>query len=434
MSAQTRMRCKEVVLQKASWLRWWLVQEHTSQQALKLLKVVFFAYCLLSPFGKAFQVGGGVLGLLLLIVYYAGGYAKSNLAQLPFKWVLGLFAVYPFVMTIFSQWPGHSFGYTQHILHESLPLLFVGLECIRSKKDMRVMGICLLGCAFLQGLDGIWQFSTGFDLVKGTPITYDGRLTGSMGTYRVGNFLAIIMVPALLAFWTFPAKLPEKIRGALLGLVMVPPLFLLVMSQTRSGMLGLAAGLYCYVAIAFRVSTKVLVTPVILGALLVLFGPDRISLSRFMRDGRWELWDAALQIFREYPLFGAGPSTFRPAFKELGVEFVTNTSGVPHPHGIFLQFLSDGGIVGFMLLAGVLVGIGFVWCGLQVWKGVRHSAALADVEYWRMAGLLWAGFTAYLGTGLFGHNFYRTWWLALGVMMLGCTLGAIVSKRRGEHA
>ncbi|MFV0422069.1 O-antigen ligase family protein [Oleidesulfovibrio sp.] len=432
MNAQPRMRYKELLLKKGSAVRCWLVQERTSQQVLALLKIVFFAYCLLFPFGKAFQVGGGVLGLVLLIAYYAGGYAQSNLAYLPFKWVLGLFVLYPFIMTVFSQWPGHSFGYTRHILYESLPLLFVGLECIRSKKDMRIMGLFLLGCVFLQGLDGIWQFSTGFDLVNGTPVTYDGRLTGSMGTYRVGNYLAIVMLPALLAFWALPKGLPDKLRGALLALAMMPPLFLLVMSQTRSGMLGLAAGLYCYAAVTLRLSIKMLAAPVVLGAVLVIFGPERVSLSRFMQDGRWELWDAALQIFREYPWFGAGASTFRPAFKELGIEFVINDSGIPHPHGIFMQFLSDGGITGFVLLAGVLVGIGFLWCGIQVFKGIRRNSGANDVEHWRMTGLLWAGFVAYLGTGLFGHNFYRTWWLALGLMMLGCTLGAVVSQLRGR--
>lgn len=426
MMSDTKCRLRTGLKQLLSWL----TQEQTALRAHALLRIVFFAYCLLFPYGKAFQVCGGVIGLLLLLVYYAGAYRHSNLAHLPLKWVFMAFMLHPIIMTIFSHWPAYSFGYIKPTIHESLPLFFVGLECIRTRKDMRLMGLFLFLCVFVQGLDGIWQYVTGFDLVNGTPVTYDGRLTGSMNTYRVGNYMAIAMVPALLVFWMLPRKISEKWRAGFVAFASLPPLFLLIMSQTRSAMLGITGALYCYVAATMRLSWKVLVIPPLILAALVAFGPDRISLAKAMQDGRWELWEAAWKIFQEYPWFGAGASTFKPAFRELGVQFVINDNSIPHPHGIFVQFLADGGIVGFTLLAGVLVGIGFLWCGYRVWKGC-HSTSAHETTYWRMTGLLWAGFAAYLGTGLFGHNFYRTWWLAMGLMMLGCTMGAIVSKKRG---
>jgi O-antigen ligase len=410
-------------------LKVWLGQEKIVAQSYALLRVVFFAGCLLFPLGKAFQVGAGVAGLVLLAAYYTGGYARSNLARLPFRWIFAVFFLYPFAATIFSQWPGHSFGYTRHILHESLVFFFMGLECIRSSRDMRTAGVCLLLAVFGQGADGIWQFVTGYDLVKGTPVTVDGRLTGSMGTYRVGNYLAIAMVPALLTFWALPRSLSVRWRSLFVAAVSVPPFFVLVMSQTRSAMLGLVGALYCYAVLCLRVHRRLLMVPPVLLGILLLAGPDRIRLSTALRDGRWELWEAAWRIFREHMWFGTGASTFNPAFNSMGITLVINDNTIPHPHGIFVQFLSDGGIAGFLLLAGVLAGIGFIWCGIRVWKGVR-AADVDEIRYWRMAGLLWAGFAAYLGTGVFGHNFYRTWWLAMGLMMFGCVMGAVVSAGR----
>ncbi len=394
-----------------------------------LLRGVFYAYCLLAPYGKVFQVGGGLLGLLLLITYYGMAYSESNLARLPFKKIFTAFFIYPFVATLFSQWPGYSFGYTQHLPHESLVLFFIGLESIRSRKDMALMGACLLLSICVQGLDGIWQYATGYDMVHGTPIADGGRLTGSMSTYRVGNYIAITIIPSLLAFWALPHNFSTTIRTAILALALAPPFFLLAMSQTRSGVLGLFAGLYLYAAIALRINSKVLLLPPLLFVALLIWGPQRFSLALALKDGRWELWQASWRIFLENPLFGTGPSTFMPAFNSLGITFATNASNIPHPHGIFVQFLSDGGITGVLLLAGVLVGIGFVWCGIQIYSNTQNPVT-QDKSHWLMTGLLWAGFAAYLATGLFGHNFYRTWWLALGLMLLGCSMGAILNPEK----
>ena len=49
-----------------------------------------------------------------------------------------------------------------------LPL--IGLECIRSEKDIRTLVVWGTVGAVLQGLDGVWQAWTGVDFVKGFPL------------------------------------------------------------------------------------------------------------------------------------------------------------------------------------------------------------------------------------------------------------------------
>jgi hypothetical protein len=47
--------------------------------------------------------------------------------------------------------------------------------------------------------------------------------------------------------------------------------------------------------------------------------------------------------------------------------------------------------------------------------------------YWRLAAAFWVGYAGWLVNGIFGHDFYRTWWLALAMSYLGILIGAAVN-------
>jgi putative inorganic carbon (HCO3(-)) transporter len=67
-------------------------------------------------------------------------------------------------------------------------------------------------------------------------------------------------------------------------------------------------------------------------------------------DARIVIWQEAWEVFKANPILGIGPGTFGnyfPPYPELGV---------PQPHNIFLAFLLQTGIIGF---------IGFIW--LLIW-------------------------------------------------------------------
>lgn len=402
-------------------------QEKRAEYFLLLTRIAFFACWALFPFGKAFRVCGGIFCLIGLIGYYANGYQYSTLAKFRGRWAIAIFLLFIVANTLFSKWVGHSFGYLRPTLYESWPFLFAGLEVLRSKKDIVYLSGVFLFAEFGEGLVGVWQYVTGFDPINGDPFM-GGRLTGSLGTYRVGNYVGIALLPACAVYFVLPQKWSPWVRRALLGMVLLPPLFLLVYSQTRSGMLGLMAGGYLLCVLYFRKQWKVLLGGPLAFLLLILFGPERISLANAMQDGRWELWSHAWEIFLHHPIFGAGASTFKPGFVELGLEMVKNSSRIPHPHCMYLQFLSDGGIVGFSIAVSFLSGT-WAWCGKKIYTGTA-SAILEERQYWWMTACVWAGYSSYLATGLFGHNFYRTWWLAMGMTLLGASLGACLAGIR----
>ncbi len=78
-----------------------------------------------------------------------------------------------------------------------------------------------------------------------------------------------------------------------------------------------------------------------------LFDPHTLAQS-----GRWEVWDAALQLSLEKPLLGAGFGDFRTS---------SGLGRVSHPHNLFLESFSELGVGGLLLIS-ILVGVPLLLC------------------------------------------------------------------------
>lgn len=78
----------------------------------------------------------------------------------------------------------------------------------------------------------------------------------------------------------------------------------------------------------------------------------------FLSSGHGILFITAFEIFKDNPYLGVGPKQFRNACKEykyLEIAYSTNNSSCStHPHNIYLEFLSENGLIGlasfFLLL------------------------------------------------------------------------------------
>ena len=87
------------------------------------------------------------------------------------------------------------------------------------------------------------------------------------------------------------------------------------------------------------------------------FTPE-YNLKYFLSSGHGILFISAFEIFKDNPYLGVGPKQFRNAckkYKYLETVYSTNNSSCSsHPHNIYLEFLSENGLVGlasfFLLL------------------------------------------------------------------------------------
>jgi O-antigen ligase len=156
-----------------------------------------------------------------------------------------------------------------------------------------------------------------------------------------------------------------------------------------------------------------------------------LSPAAVANDGRWVLWEMAWRVFRENPWFGAGAGQYNAAFRSLGLTPAAHDPiTISHPHNLYLDMLYAHGLVGF--IAGMIFLFGFLYWGyrrirpglLAEWGGKIGGL------YWRLAAAFWVAYAGWLVNGIFGHDFYRTWWLGLAMSYLGIMAGAAVNGLR----
>lgn len=388
-------------------------------------------YVLLAPLGLAPREIGTWCCIVGVVAYYFSAYEDSNLKRFRLRYLYFAFWGFLAVKAFHSIAPGNGWYALQSSAQNGFVLFFAGLECIRSLQDVRRFTWLFAAVTCWQGLDGMYQYFTGKDFLKGELIMH-GRLTGTMSSYRVGNFMSLVMLPALGAWKLWPKAWSLAKRCLAMACIMGPGLFLLIFSQTRSGYIGFTAGLIALTLLYQGISRKVLIAgaglAVFTGSLLA-FGPHFISFEKLMADGRWELWAFCIEIFKEYPILGSGINTFNEAFLKLGLEPVINTRHISHPHNIYLQFLAETGLVG---LAFLLIYLG-TFVGTAVLKVRRRIVSGKDTTRWFLTACLLCAFIGYTATALSAHNYFRAWWLGMASAILGMVMsGSTIAFRENE--
>lgn len=144
--------------------------------------------------------------------------------------------------------------------------------------------------------------------------------------------------------------------------------------------------------------------------LIVLFSMESTWLSRLqtitMEDNssRIVLWEAALDIWRDYPILGAGPGSFLTVSEA----YLDRYTGHATPHNLVLSIAAELGLVGMIAFGWIILRAARY--GLRLW---RHG----DPFY---VGLTAAVFALFLND-LFGQGFYTTqigplMWLGIGLL------------------
>ncbi len=386
------------------------------------------------PIGYGMREVMPVLSFIFLLLYYRHEWHNSVLRRLDARWLFYCLWLMVGIGVCFSTDPLASLLHAGTGINKGFILPFIAMECVRDAKDLRrLVWACALAC-FWQGLDGIWQTITGRDFIMGYACN-SGRLTGSLGDYTVGNYIALALIPAF-GLWFILRRGLDAVSSAFLCLaVFWPGFFLLQGASSRSGALAVAASFGFWALLRRkRWQWRILLWPLLALALFILCQPQRLAPEHVIDDGRWSLWDLGWRVFLEHPWFGAGAGQYNTAFRALGLAPVKDEITISHPHSLYLDMLYAHGMVGFCL--GMIFLLGFLWWG---YKRIRPRLAEECAEksaapYWRLTAWFWIGFAGWLVNGIFGHDFYRIWWLGLAMSHLGVMIGAVVNGADRDQA
>ena len=382
------------------------------------ISVAFF------PIGYGFREVSPLVCALFLVGYYRHGWRESALRNLR-VWPLFLFGLAMIIIgVVFSIRPLDSLLVAGTGLNKGYLLPFVAMECAKSRRQIcRLVWAFVLAC-FWEGLDGVWQICVGQDFVMGYAPNA-GRLTGSLGDYTVGNYLALALIPAF-AVW-LQLREREGYPAALLIFIALfwPAFALLCGASSRSSILAVAGAVFLWQALSRGLfSIRAYLYPALVMGAFAVCQPGRLAVSAALGDNRWDLWRLAWRVFERHPFFGAGAGQYNAAFREMGLAPEREVITISHPHSLYLDMLYAHGAAGFAC-GMIFVGGFLIWGAAKIFPRLRAPKNEAGRLYWATVAWFWLGYAGWLINGIFGHDFYRIWWLAEAMCSLGITIGAI---------
>ena len=304
-------------------------------------------------------------------------------------------------------------------LAQTLLFLFIAYTAISERRHVLwVVGAFVAG-AFLSAVLGL----AGASEPDRVDLTTTTRLTGGI---EDPNELAAIIVPALaFAAFALGAIRAPLVRWMLLSSVVVFALALF-MTQSRGGIVALAATFLTAILLSGRFRPRALALVLVVSALGVSYytlvaPPESIErISQFTSDGgtgRTDLWSVAVEMAKDNPVLGVGVSNFEevePRYAASSVnlervEFVVDNPKVAH--NTYLEVLAELGAIGLAAFAAVVLGPLVLAA-----RAVRTFARAGDGEMEVLARGFLVGVLGMLAAFLFiSAQYEKQLWLLLAV-------------------
>ena len=380
----------------------------------------------------------------------------------PFNAVAAFFLVAATLATLFAHFHTVALREYREVIVEPLLFYWLILQRMRGPVAAACLAFAVVASGTLVAILGLiqlgfrpWDLTNTNYYIPGTPITHLVR-----AVFGDENALALFLdraLPMALALALFPAwaplvyararsrrdMQPEEERGALTGAVqgvlLVCAALIGVVIYKSSSRGGELAAAVCIAALGLAWQWR---RPLLLGAaalvaaLAALVARHRLehylSSHGLTTDARQSVWESALHMLRDHPLFGVGPDNFlyyysndsacAPGHAAHWYYNQLNGQGVPvnfdrcisHPHNLFLDFWLSTGVLG--LLAGMAL---LILCAVL---GVRAYTRASSV--WRgslLAALL--GILALIVHGLVDNSYFLPdlallCWLSAGIIAL----------------
>jgi O-antigen ligase len=331
-------------------------------------------------------------------------------------------------------------------LTEGLLLVLLVTNAVRTVDALRAFIWALLAAGAVMGLISIWQEFTGsysntlFGLAQvneegfgvgegafGTEVR--PRLAGPIGEQNRFAQVLLVLIPLAIMRVRAEERPSLKLLAAGMGALITAGLLL---SFSRSAFVALVI-LVAVMALAGFVAVRhVLALGAVMVALVLVVAPDYVlrieslaggTQTRVSESGEIEGPDGALQgratenlaalnAFKDHPIFGVGPEQFFRVYStqygnELGLRFLEENR---RAHNLYLEMGADLGVVGLLaFLAVVTVTMAHLWILSRFWRDRRPDLAILAM------GCLMS-LAAYMLSGAFLQlAFQRYFWILIAL-------------------
>lgn len=298
----------------------------------------------------------------------------------------------------------------QRLVTDALVFLAVGVFLHRPQQ-IRALGWTLLGSALASTLYGLAAGSESF-----------GRFIG--GFYDPNEFAAAV-VPALALGVAVSETSAWRWRRIAGRLAVVPCLYGLVATESRSGVVALGVALLVLVLTARGIervrvlggSTLLVAIGVVILTITPAGGSLLTRLTQGDSTGRTDLWRVALYQFADEPLHGVGLGNYPVRSREYLRSEVSHTElfvAAPRTtHNTVLEIMAELGVIGIASF-GVFVG-GVLVVTMRALRRSRNLLPIDAARYVPLGRGLVAATFASLASGMFLSGQYQELlWVLLG--------------------
>lgn len=304
-----------------------------------------------------------------------------------FFWPLLAYAALSLAACAFSVNPEISFKDARELLlYFIIPITMTAAATQSAKKKM---SLALLASGFTSAL-----YSLGYFFFKAQPAE---RIQGFMGHYMTQAGLLLLFICAALCFLLFSA---DRLKW-LWGLALLPALFCLALTLTRSAWIGFVIA-FSFILLFYKPKMLILV-PVVVG-LFFFLGPRPMkqralsifSLKNLSNQQRVQYLKAGVRIIKEYPLHGTGPDTVDMVFQFPKYGLSEEAKHNVHLHNNFVQIAAERGI------PTLLAWITFVaWAFFSLLKLLKNR----DPSIFPFTATAASSLLAFVAAGFFEYNF-----------------------------
>ncbi len=313
------------------------------------------------------------------------------------------------------------------------PIVFAA---IRTQRDVRLVYAAFLTGATLAALYG-YVTQPSASALASSPTAANG-LNRLAGTVADPNEFATLLVTgmALATPFLFSKERPAGVR-LMAGLAVSMLLFGVLLTLSRGGLIALVAALLVGMLVAYRARLQAVIATalVIVGAFIYFSGNpeayERVTASDG-GSGRTDIWNIGWRMVEDQPVHGVGAANFQVSsihyLLEPGAirfdEYVVDQPAVAH--NMYLQVLSELGIVGLCLFLGIV----FACIAMMVKAYLMYSRADNREGAMLAAAALMAIAAVLAGYFFLSEEHSKILWLLLS---LGPALLALARARCRER-
>ncbi len=274
-------------------------------------------------------------------------FSNSNVKKSLFFMLLWIAGVMVADIYYFESISGASEGW--HYLQRMLPFFLVGFIALSDKRFFKYFwfGLCIailivdINVVYNCIMQHRWRPETMF----GNP-------------NKLAGFLILVLPFVISGIFEFKEDIKLKFAGFVIALLTVVALLI---SGSRGAVLGLCGAYFIVMLLAEakkyefkQILISVFAFLVIFTAVCgVIYNVYAEALIRGYDMERVYLWKGAVNMFKDYPVFGVGSDNFNKFYVAEYIDPLAKAKNLTSPHNIFLHYLSERGLIGggtFILL------------------------------------------------------------------------------------